>query len=324
MPPDVRPLATVPIPPDPEEVAAAGAPAVARIPAETRLGAVHLTVADLTRSVAWYERAVGLRLHERRGGRAALGTGGEDLLVLIEEPGARPADGFCGLYHAALLVPERRDLALWLLHAARTRVVLTGLADHFVSEAAYLADPDHHGVEIYWDRPRQVWAGLVAERMTTLPLDTDDLLRVIGDPKSASFDGLAAGTRVGHVHLRVAELDPAVAFYRDVLGLALMARLGDRAAFLSAGGYHHHVGANTWESAGAPPAPSGTATLRRATVVLPDPIARDRVAEQAARAAARPEPLDDDDGVLLNDPSGNPVALVAEPARPASAAPARQ
>jgi catechol 2,3-dioxygenase len=112
-----------------------------------------------------------------------------------------------------------------------------------------------------------------------------------------------------------------VAFYRDALGFALMARLGDWAAFLSAGGYHHHIGANTWESAGAPAAPNGTATLRRATVVLPDPIARDRVAQQAARAGARLELLDDDDGVLVRDPSGNPVALVAEPVRPASAEP---
>jgi catechol 2,3-dioxygenase len=150
-------------PPDPEEVTAAAAPAVADIPPQTRPGAVHLTVADLDRSIGYYESAVGLRVHDRAGGRAALGTGGEALLVLFEEPGARPAGGFCGLYHFALLVPERADLARWLAHAARERVPLVGLSDHFVSEAIYLSDPDEHGIEIYWDRPREHWEGQVAD-----------------------------------------------------------------------------------------------------------------------------------------------------------------
>src|SRR5436309_1028777 len=150
----------------------AGAPVVAAIPAATRMGAVHLTVADLDRSVGYYERALGLRAREREDGRVALGTGGEDLLVLHEQPGARSARSYCGLYHFALLLPERVDLARWLAHAARERVPLVGLSDHYVSEAIYLSDPDDHGIEIYWDRPREVWEGAVAERLTTLPLDT--------------------------------------------------------------------------------------------------------------------------------------------------------
>ena len=297
------------IPRDPEEVTAAGAPAAAEIPAQTRLGAVHLTVADLDRSVAYYESALGLSVRERGGGRALLGAGGVDLLVLVEEPGARPADGYCGLYHFALLVPERADLARFLAHAARDRVPLTGLSDHFVSEAIYLRDPDHHGIEVYWDRPRETWEGQVAERMTTLPLDTGALLAELDDPITEPFAGLGAGTVMGHVHLRVAEIARTIAFYRDVLGFALMASLGPAAAFLSAGGYHHHLGANTWESAGAPPAPPGSAALRHATVVLPDTASLDVAVARLEGAGA--EVAAHDGGTLVRDPSGNPLVLQA-------------
>jgi catechol 2,3-dioxygenase len=296
-------------PRDPEELAAAGAEATAELPAATRMGAVHLTVADLDRSVGYYESAIGLKVHRRGGGRAALGAGVDDLLVLVEQPGARPARGVCGLYHFALLVPERADLARWLAHVARTGVPLAGAADHYVSEAVYLTDPDGHGIEVYWDRPRDHWEGQVARRLTTLPLDTTSLLAELDDPATDSFDGLARGTVMGHVHLRVAEIAPTVAFFRDVLGFALMARLGGQASFLGAGGYHHHIGANTWESAGAPPAPRGTATLERATIVVPDDDARDELLERLARSGREPQPVDG--GVLARDPSGNPIVVAS-------------
>jgi catechol 2,3-dioxygenase len=296
------------VPRDPEEVTAGGAPAVAEVPAETRMGAVHLSVADLERSIQYYRWALGLQVHEQGPGRVSLGAGGEDLLVLTEQPGARPARGYCGLYHYALLVPERVDLARWLVHAARERVPLVGLSDHFVSEAIYLQDPDDHGIEVYWDRPREVWEGQVGRRMTTLPLDTDSLLSELDDPASDTFEQLAAGTTMGHVHLRVADIGPTVAFYRDVLGFGLMAQLGAQAAFLSAGGYHHHIGANTWESAGTPPAPPDTATLRRATVVLPDAADVDRLAAQLLVGGHEPETLPGG-VVLVRDPSGNPIAF---------------
>ena len=280
---------------------------IAEVPAQTRPGAVHLTVSDLDRSIGYYESAVGLRVHDRAGDRAALGAGGEDLLVLSELPGARPAHGHAGLYHFALLVPQRDDLARWLAHAARDGVALVGLSDHFVSEAIYLSDPDDHGIEIYWDRPRDVWEGKVADRMTTLPLDTRSLLGELDDPASEPFEQLAAGTVIGHVHLRVADIAPTIAFYRDVLGFGLMAALGPQAAFLSAGGYHHHIGANTWESAGAQQAAAGSATLKQATIVLPDAAARDRLAAAVAQAGQEPEPVAE--GVLVRDPSGNPIVL---------------
>lgn len=289
---------------DPKESGAAGSAAVAEIPADTRLGAVHLTVADLDRSVEYYEREIGLAVREREAGRAALGTGGEDLLVLVEEPGAKPADGFSGLYHFALLVPDRADLARWLTHAARDQVHLVGMSDHFVSEALYLRDPDHHGIEIYADRPRELWEGQVWQRMTSVPLDTEDLVSVLDDPASAPFDGLPSGTVMGHVHLRVSEIAPTVAFYGDALGFGLMAQLGAHAAFLSAGGYHHHLGANTWESAGTGQAPAGYASLRQATIVLPSTDARDTLVERAGGAVAEVA-----GAPVIRDPSGNRLAL---------------
>jgi catechol 2,3-dioxygenase len=281
---------------DPEELTAVDDPVRAEVPPATRMGAVHLTVADLDRSLAYYEQQIGLRVHARDGGHATLGTGGEDLLVLTEEPGALPADGYSGLFHFALLVPERADLARWLAHAARDGIPLSGLSDHAVSEAIYLRDPDHHGIEIYADRPRSEWEGKVGERLTTVPLDVDDLLATLDAPAAESFDGLAAGTAMGHVHLCVAAIEPTNAFYRDRLGFAVMAALRDQATFLSAGGYHHHLGANIWQSAGAPYAPDGYARLTQMTIVFPEVASRDEAAERVG-------------GTEVRDPSGNPVVL---------------
>jgi catechol 2,3-dioxygenase len=296
----------------------------------TTVGSVHLTVSDLGRSLDFYLGTVGLESLEQGSGRASLGAGGRELLALVEDPRARPATGYTGLYHFALLVPRRDELAAWLAHAARVRVPLTGLSDHFVSEAIYLADPDGHGIEIYHDRPRSHWTGKVGERLTTLPLDVDDLLGELRDPVSSSFGGLPAETSMGHVHLKVADVRAAIGFYRDVVGFDLMAQvgglgdnglsqngLGDRintvtqtvvtAAFLSAGGYHHHVGVNAWESAGAPAPPPGTAALRHATIVLPDETARDGVVGRVESAGIA---VGEHGGLpLVHDPSGNAVLL---------------
>ncbi|GAC1328749.1 MAG: hypothetical protein NVSMB17_04490 [Candidatus Dormibacteria bacterium] len=223
---------------------------------------MHLTVSDLGRSIAYYRDRVGLQVLERGPGRAALGVAGRTLLVLLEEPGARPSAGHTGLYHFALLLPRRVDLARWLAHAARDQVPIAGMADHFVSEALYLTDPDLHGIEIYWDRPREVWEGQVAERMTTQALDLEGLLGELSDPGPEPYAGLPAGTVMGHVHLRVAAIAPTIEFYQGLLGFDLMARFGAQAAFLAAGGYHHHVGehlgkcrrgSSSARSGGAPP-----------------------------------------------------------------------
>jgi catechol 2,3-dioxygenase len=273
----------------------------------TTVGAVHLTVADLDSSLDYYRGAIGVDVRERDDGRAALGTSDRELLVLVEKVGAKPAYGYTGLYHFALRLPDRVDLARFLAHAGQESVPLVGLSDHFVSEAIYLSDPDGHGIEIYWDRPREVWEGQVFERMTTLPLDVASLTAELSDPASEPFDGLPDGTVMGHVHLKVASIPETVAFYRDVIGFDLMAQLGEQAAFLAAGGYHHHIGANTWESAGAPPPPEGLAALRHATIVLPDAAERDRVVERLDQAGHLPG--ESDDGPRVRDPSGNVLVL---------------
>ncbi len=294
-------------PRDPEELEESADGTSGEISPDARMGGVQLTVSDLERSLDYYRTAVGLAVLEHGAGRASLGAGTRELLVLVEERDARPAPGHTGLYHFALLLPERVDLARWLAHAARDRVRLVGLSDHFVSEALYLADPDRHGIEIYCDRPRDMWEGIVVDRMTTLPLDVESLFAEIDDPASEPFDGLPAGTVMGHVHLKVAAVPETIAFYRDVLGFGLMAQLGPQAAFLSAGGYHHHVGANTWESAGASPPPAGAAALRHATVVLPTVDERDRVVRRLD--ASRHLRDETDAGPVVVDPSGNRLLL---------------
>ena len=276
------------------------------------MGPVHLTVSDLERSLAYYRTVVGLDVLEQGAGRASLGADSTELLGLVEEAGAEPSDGYTGLYHFALLVPDRPSLARWLAHAVRERVPLTGLSDHYVSEAIYLRDPDRHGIEIYADRPRELWEGRVGQRMTTEPLDVADLLAQ-GD---GDFDRRPAGTTMGHVHLKVAAIPDTVEFYRDVLGFDLVVERVPQAAFLSAGGYHHHLGANTWESAGAPPPPAGSAALRHATVVLPRAEARDEAVRRVADAGQEPEATAT--GTFVRDPSGNAVLLTAT-SEPASA-----
>jgi catechol 2,3-dioxygenase len=280
------------------------------IPPATRMGAVHLTVADLARSLEFYRESLGLEVMAESADSATLGGGERRLLELVEVPGAQPAPGRTGLFHFALLLPDRRSLALWVAHAVRERVRLAGASDHFVSEAIYLSDPDRHGIEIYADRPRSLWEGQVAERMGTDPLDLEGLLAELDDPATEPFETQPFGTRMGHVHLQVSQIPASVEFYRDVLGFGLMAEYGGQAAFLSAGGYHHHVGANTWRSGGAGPPQPGAAALRRFEIVLPDAAAR---AELVGRLTASGHEVEEhDEGPLARDPSSNAFVLLVD------------
>ncbi len=278
----------------------------------TTVGAVHLTVADLARSIEYYELAIGLRVIERDRAVARLGANGTELLALYEEPGAEPVRGHTGLFHFALLLPDRAALARWLVHAAQSRIPLSGMSDHLVSEAIYLRDPDWHGIEIYRDRPRDEWprAGGTVQ-MDTIPLDTDDLLTALpgnGD-EVGEFSGMPGGTTMGHVHLHVADIADSERFYSDVLGFDVMVRYGSEATFLAAGGYHHHIGGNVWAGRGVSPPPPGSAALRHATIVLPDAGERDRVAARVADAGQSPEPVGDGGDVLVRDPGGTALVL---------------
>jgi catechol 2,3-dioxygenase len=246
------------------------APPAYRLPAATHVGTVRLQVADLSRSIDYYTEVIGLRVVESSGARAQLAPHGDDtpLVELQARAGAGPvpSQGRLGLFHFAILVPDRVTLGRVVRHLG-DRGVYAGSADHAVSEALYLTDPDGLGIEIYADRPRAAWRSVGRELyMSTERLDLRDLLRVAGD---APWAGLPAGTTMGHVHLHVGALDVAAAFYHAALGFDQVVWSYPGALFLSAGGYHHHLGTNTW-AAGAPPAREDEARLLEWDLVLPD------------------------------------------------------
>ena len=277
----------------------------------TTIGSVHLTVADLDRSVRFYEARLGFKTHRREGAVASLGAGGDDLLVLTESGRARRVGGTTGLYHFAVLVPSRIELAHSLRRLVETDTVMQGFADHGVSEALYLADPDGNGIEIYRDRPRTDWPFAGGSlRMGTDPLDTDDLLRESNNGADA-WTGLAAETRIGHVHLHVSQLADAERFYVDVLGFAVMQRYAGTALFVAAGGYHHHIGLNTWAGVGAPPPPDGAIGLRHFVVRLPHEAAMGEVEQRLRAAHAAVETADGD--LLVRDPAHNVIRFTSRP-----------
>ena len=222
-----------------------------------------------------------------------------------------------GLYHLAILLPTRRDLASALVRLAQSRWPLDGASDHLVSEALYLSDPDGNGIEIYRDRARAEWPSRDGQiEMATLALDLDD---VIGELEGAtSIDPtVPAGTVIGHVHLQVADINDAEAFYNGVLGFDVTVRGYPGALFVSAGGYHHHIGLNTWQSAGAAPPASGSVGLRSFEVTLPDPAALADVVDRVHRAGLTTETAAGG-ATLVRDPSGNGVLLTANSLSPSA------
>ena len=272
----------------------------------TRIGAVHLTISDLRRSVRFYESHLGFTVHRRDDRTAWLGAGGADLLVLSQCERAPRVRGTTGLYHFAILVPSRLDLAHALRRLVATNTVMQGAADHGVSEALYLADEDGIGIEIYRDRPRDEWPVVNGRlQMGAAPVDLDALLAEAGRADSGA--GLPQDTVIGHVHLHVSRLEEAHAFYVDALGFELTQRYGPSALFVAAGGYHHHVGLNTWAGVGAPPPPPGAIGLKHFALTLPDVAARDAVLERVRAAGITPE--QSDDGPLIHDPAKNAILL---------------
>ncbi len=261
------------------------------LPAALRLGAVHLTVSDIDRSVAWYQQALGLRVHAHAATGAELGDGHETVVVLHEDAQARPAGRHAGLYHSALLYPSREALARAAVRLATTRTPIQGASDHGTHEAIYLGDPDGNGIELAADRPRELWPTPEEEfsRGGPAPLDFDSLFAAVeGEAAHAHVD---SGVRMGHVHLHVGDIPHGLAFYRDVLGFEVYAQL-DSAAFVSAGGYHHHLAFNIWRGQGVRPAPEHTVGLKRWTVQLPSAADVDtvRARVQAAGLTHESEP----------------------------------
>ena len=289
------------------------APPGYRLPESLELGRVRLQVADLERSLAYYRVVLGFRVLGQSGGLASLGADGSDvpLVELSERRGAAPAPsrGRLGLYHYAILLPDRRSLGALVAHLAEVGTP-AGASDHEVSEALYLQDPDGLGIEIYADRPRTGWRHQGRELvMTTKALDLADLVRSAG---SQCWAGMPAGTRVGHVHLHVGDLNAARAFYQDALGFDVVVWSYPGALFLSAGGYHHHLGLNTWAGPGAVPPRESDARLLEWEIVLPHGTDAGAAA-QSLEAAGYPVERTNA-GLLVSDPWGTALRLTsAEP-----------
>jgi catechol 2,3-dioxygenase len=273
---------------------------------------VRLTVADLDGVREFYRDAIGLSELDPDDGIVRLGTdgdSGEPIVELTGDPDAAPRPrGTSGLFHLAILVPSRADLARALLRVAEAGWRLSGASDHLVSEALYLSDPEGNGIELYRDRPRAEWPvrdGVL--QMDTLPLDLDGVLGELRREDAQAV--MPAGTRIGHVHLNVGDLTAAEAFYSGALGFDVTVRGYPGALFVSAGGYHHHLGLNTWAGEGAPPPPAGSRGLRQFAIELPG--ADQLAAEEDRLREAGFEPAREGDRVRATDPSGNEVVLSA-------------
>jgi catechol 2,3-dioxygenase len=276
-----------------------------QIDAGTRIGAVGLVVASLTRSMEYYQQRIGLAVLSQDAGGAVLGVDGHEMLVLTEQPGAmRFPSGHAGLYHFALLTPTRAALGRSLQRLLDTRTELSGASDHGVSEALYLSDPDGHGIEIYRDRPRPEWPMRDGElAMTGDPFDARG---VLASGEGQAWAGMESGTTMGHIHLHVADLAESEHFYLRLLGFDLMQRW-QNADFVAAGGYHHHIGMNLWAGKGAPPAPPEYARMQWYEILLPSQGALDSVLARLETASWPAEPHAR--GTLVRDPAHNGVVL---------------
>ena len=281
-----------------------------KLPENIRINALNLLIQTLERSVAFYTDVIGMKLLARDEQSASLGVGEIPLLVLYENPTAHQVKGTSGLYHFAILVPQRDDLSYALHRIAETQTPVQGFADHGVSEAIYLPDPDGNGIEIYRDFPRDDWPRDVSGglQMVTDPLDVNGLLAAV-DASAPANGNLPPATTIGHMHLHVRNVDEAVAFYRDVLGFNLIQRYGASAAFLAAGDYHHHIGVNTWAGIGAPPKPDDAVGLQEFTIQLPDE--KDLQMLKKHLLGTDFVFYEEEDQIWLDDPSGNKIRFLA-------------
>ncbi|MBA3533364.1 MAG: VOC family protein [Ardenticatenales bacterium] len=274
---------------------------------DTALGPVALQVASLERAISFYQEALGFQLIKRNEARALLGAANIPLLVLRERRGSAPVPvEATGLYHFAILVPSQAELGHALRRLIEARVPI-GQGDHLVSEALYLSDPDGNGIEIYRDRPRETWSwrnGQVA--MATDPVDLEGLLRAAQQEGKVSA-GLPEGTVIGHVHLKVGDIPKAKAFYHGILGFDVVAEMPS-ALFVSAGGYHHHLGLNSWHSRNRPPAPADAAGLRAFTITVPDEALADVAQRLEAGVVAYTKT---ELGLLFEDPWRNRILVTS-------------
>jgi len=279
------------------------------LPSQISIEKIELTIRNLDHSIGYYTQIMGFHLRERNHQSADLGTKTTTLIRLIENRQAEQFRGTTGLYHFAILVPQRKDLAKALNHLIETQTPVQGFADHGVSEAIYLPDPDGNGIEIYRDRPYQEWPFKNGElQMITDPLDVDGLLSELNGNHDKHVD-LPAETTIGHMHLHVRDIPEAVGFYRDILGFDLKQRYGSSAAFLATGNYHHHIGVNTWAGVGAPAPPAGSIGLQSFTITLPLWDELEMLEQNIRRNGV--EIIANENEFGVKDPSGNRIQFRA-------------
>ncbi|MEK4041641.1 VOC family protein [Paenibacillus sp. FSL L8-0493] len=264
---------------------------------DTQIGLVQIRVSNLERSLTFYQNVVGLSVLRQTGRKVEMTADGQNVLLILREiENARVIrpNSVAGLYHFAILVPDRPSLGLVVRNLISSGIEV-GQGDHLVSEALYIQDPDNNGIEIYRDRPKSEWKydaeGHVM--MSTDPVDVDGLLAA---SEGLSWNGLPAGTVIGHVHFHVGNLNKAKAFYVDLLGFELTANYGSAAMFISAGGYHHHIGLNVWAGQGAPAAPADTVGIDYFTLILANEEERNAVVERVRQA-----------GYAVTEENGNPT-----------------
>lgn len=282
--------------------------ASATLHADTHVGAVQLTVANLDRSIAFYQEVLGLQVHEQRSNGAKLGVGGSHLVELVELPTARQVRNHSGLYHFAILTPSRVVLAQVLRNLLQRNIQIGG-SDHLVSEALYFSDPDGNGIEVYRDRPRSEWQYENGKPILGgLPLDYQGILRELDDDV-APLQELDTATVMGHIHLHVADLSAAVDFYCNVVGFDLIMDW-NQASFISAGGYHHHLGLNTWAGVGAPPQPADAVGLRHYEIVLANAAEQHALMARLDTAGIAHEARVN--GLFVRDPAQNGILFVTD------------
>ncbi|MYL51498.1 glyoxalase [Halobacillus litoralis] len=267
---------------------------------------VTLRVMDLKRSLEFYTNIFGFQIWERSSNTVSLSAGEEKPLLVLEEDkdGIPPNRKATGLYHYALLLPEKADLADLVKHLIKNNVQVAS-ADHLVSEAIYFSDPDGNGIEVYIDRPSSLWEWTGDEvKMTVDPLDFEELFRF---ETNAGWMGLPGRTVMGHIHLHVSDLEQAKQFYCDGLGFDIVSRLGDQALFISAAKYHHHIGLNTWKGADAPAPEDQEAGLKWFDIHFPQDHSRKEAIHRIRKMGAS---VDEKEGVIYTmDPSNNWVRL---------------
>lgn len=272
------------------------------------VGHVRVNVKDIKRSVLFYQQIMGFKILHLSENKAIFSADGRTPLLTIEQPeNVIPKQArTTGLYHFALLLPKRSDLALILEHFIQMKYPLQGGSDHLVSEALYLSDPDGNCIEIYVDRPSSSWIWQSGEvEMATKPLDIENLL---AERKELSWKGLPDKTIIGHIHLHVSELIETEQFYSQGLGFQIVNKYGNQAIFISTGGYHHHIGLNTWNGVGAPVPPDNSVGLERFTLVLPN---KETMAQKVRQLQLIGAILKEEKGhIITKDPSGNKIELL--------------